>query len=78
MKGDKLLKIDDVVNILSELKKKHGNLPFYLFFDDFIYVPVNRIEIAKEAKERHVHNPEMLPRRVVCMGGVDSQAYEAD
>lgn len=77
MKDDKLLNIDDVINILSEIKKEHGNLPFYLMYDDFVYTHVDRIEIAEESESYH-HDPITYPRRVVCMGGVDSQMHEVD
>jgi len=77
MKDDKLLSIDDVINILSEIKKKHGNLPFYLMYDDFVYIHVDRIGIAEESESYHV-NPIIYPKRAVCMGGIDSQYYDED
>jgi len=77
MKDDKLLNIEDVINILTELKEKHGNLPFYLLYDDFCYIHVDRIEIVKESKSYH-YDPIIYPKRIVCMGGTDSQFYESD
>lgn len=77
MKDDKLLNIEDVINILSEIKEEHGNLPFYLMYDDYVYIHIDRIEIVEESESYH-HNPIIYPRRVVCMGGVDSQMYTAD
>ena len=76
MRNNKPLNIDDVINILSETKKEHGNLPFYLLYDDFVNIHIDRIEIAEKSKSRHEHNPQLLPKRVLCMGGTDSQFYD--
>jgi len=72
------MSLHDGKSILSEIKEKHGNLPFFLMYDDFVYVHVDRIEVAEEEESYHEHNPEIYPKRAVCMGGLDSQMYEVD
>lgn len=78
MKDNKLLNIDDIINILSGMKERHGNLPFYLLYDDFVNIHIDRVVVAKESKSHHEHNPATLPKRIICMGGTDSQFYEED
>jgi len=70
-----IMNIDDVIKRLQHLREKHGNLPFYLLYDDFVYVQVNRIEVTEESESYHV-TPIIYPKRVTCMGGTDSQFYE--
>ena len=70
----KIMSIDEAIKRLQHLHDKYGNLPFYLMYDDFVYIQIDRIEIVEESKSYHV-TPRIYPKRAVCMGGVDSQMY---
>jgi len=60
------LKISEIIKMLEDLKEKHGNLPCYVSYDDFYYIPIYEFGFEGEYLAINECRPnELFPDRIV-------------
>ena len=69
------MNIKEAITFLQEIERDYGNLPFYLLYDDFVFVEIAKIGIAGPEESYHVR-PKLYPLRVVAMGKLEINQFE--